>query len=88
MAVARKEKARKNKTKEGQGPENRSNKQPSWLAQFTYGRPRGRKKKTYKKRSQRAGGLSLPLPRASALPHSLLFESLQGMDFPAIFLIK
>ena len=49
----------------------RQNKQHSWLAQFTQGRPRARKK-TYKKRSQS----SLSLTRAGTLLHSLLFASL------------
>ena len=40
---------------EDQSEDLRRDKQHSWLAQFTQGRPRGRKKKTYKKRSQRAG---------------------------------
>ena len=50
----------------------RQNKQHSWLAQFTQGRPRGRIK--HIKRSQKA--LSLSLLHAGTLPNSFLFMSL------------
>ena len=79
---------------EDQSKDLRQNKKHSWLAQFTQGRPRG-KEKTYKKRSQRAGdlslSLSLSLPHTGTLPHSLLHvfglacPHALKMDFPAIF---
>ena len=55
----------------------RQNKQPSWLAQLTRGRPRGRR--NHRKRSQRLSH-SLPYvphqrPMLARLPHSLLFAS-------------
>ena len=79
------------RTSEDQSEDLRYNKQHSWLAwlaQFTYGRPRGRRK--HKKRSQGARGLSVclsvclsslslsfslpPPPHMLARsPHSLLF---------------
>ena len=52
------------------------NKQHSWLAQFTYGRPRGRKK--HVKRRARGPGVALLLV-GSACPHT------SRMYFPAIF---
>ena len=55
---------------EDQSEDLRRDKQHSWLAQFTQGRPRG-EEETYKKRSQRAGGLSLSRARAHSLSFSL-----------------
>ena len=54
---------------EDQSKDPKENKQHSWLAQFTQGRPRG-KEKTYKKRSQRAGDLSLSLSLTSTHWHT------------------
>ena len=79
---------------EDQSEDLRQNKQHSWLAQFTQGRPRG-EEKTYKKRSQRAGDLSLSLSLIPTHWHTPLLSSLcvfgsacphaLKMDFPAIF---
>ena len=61
---------------EDQSEDLRQNKQHSWLAQFTQGRPRG-EEKTYKKRSQRAGDLSLSLSHPHTLAHSPTLFSLR-----------
>ena len=103
MAVAKRRgwETRENRRKvkgrsEDRSEDLRQNKQHSWLAQFTYSRPRG-EEKTYKKRSQRArASHRAPLCECSlSLFLSLSLSSLHvfwvsmphdsRMYFPAIF---
>ena len=59
MAVAKRQRQKPTKIEQSKdrSEDLRQNKQPSWLAQFTQGRPRGRRKKHIKRGAKRDQGV-------------------------------